>query len=107
VVRAPIEPADLVVLSTRSCCCPACAQSRIFAQIFESPAHVSTAAITKENELTVKSFFTGLDKGDAMTRTQRSTVIVGLCVALVASAAWAESSPFGGRWHWNRAQSKR
>ena len=85
--------------------CGACARSWIFAQIFESPAHVSTAAITKENELTMKSFFTGLDKGDAMTRTQGSTVIVGLCVALVASAAWAESSPFVGRWHWNRVQS--
>lgn len=33
------------------------------------------------------------------------TVIMGLCAALTASAAWAESSPFGGRWHWNRAQS--
>jgi hypothetical protein len=26
-------------------------------------------------------------------------------VALAAGAAWAESSPFVGRWHWNRAQS--
>jgi len=30
---------------------------------------------------------------------------MGLCVALAAGAAWAESSPFVGRWHWNRAQS--
>jgi hypothetical protein len=30
---------------------------------------------------------------------------IGLCVALAASSAWADSSPFVGRWHWNRAQS--
>ena len=40
-----------------------------------------------------------------MTRIRGTTVIMGFCVALAASAAWAESSPFGGRWHWNRAQS--
>jgi hypothetical protein len=31
---------------------------------------------------------------------------IGLCVALAASSAWADSSsPFVGRWHWNPAQS--
>jgi hypothetical protein len=30
---------------------------------------------------------------------------VGLCAALTVSSAWAESSPFVGRWHWNPAQS--
>src|SRR5437667_10766515 len=40
-----------------------------------------------------------------MTRSRGTTVIMGFCVALAASAAWAESSPFVGRWHWNRAQS--
>jgi len=40
-----------------------------------------------------------------MIRTRGTTVIMGLCVALAAGAAWAESSPFVGRWHWNRAQS--
>lgn len=29
----------------------------------------------------------------------------GLSIALIASSAWADSSPFVGRWHWNRAQS--
>ena len=32
-------------------------------------------------------------------------VVVGLTIALVASSAWADSSSFVGRWHWNRAQS--
>jgi hypothetical protein len=40
-----------------------------------------------------------------MIRILGTTVIMGLCGALAASAAWAESSPFVGRWHWNRAQS--
>jgi len=40
-----------------------------------------------------------------MTRIRGTTLIMGFCVALVVSAAWAESSPFVGRWHWNRAQS--
>ena len=31
--------------------------------------------------------------------------VTGLCIALVASSAWADSSAFVGRWHWNRAQS--
>ena len=31
--------------------------------------------------------------------------VMGLCVVLVATSAWAESSPFVGRWHWNHAQS--
>jgi hypothetical protein len=37
----------------------------------------------------------------------RSTtmMMVGFCAALAASAAWADGSPFVGRWHWNRAQS--
>jgi hypothetical protein len=35
-----------------------------------------------------------------------TTGAIGLCVALAASAAWADSSsPFVGRWHWNPAQS--
>ena len=40
-----------------------------------------------------------------MNRLRGCTVIVGLCAALTASSAWAESSLFVGRWHWNRAQS--
>jgi hypothetical protein len=36
----------------------------------------------------------------------RSTALVmSLCAALAATAAWAADSPFVGRWHWNRAQS--
>ena len=40
-----------------------------------------------------------------MNRLRSITVIMGLCVVLTASSAGAESSPFVGRWHWNRAQS--
>jgi len=40
-----------------------------------------------------------------MNRLWGTTVIVGLCAALTGSSACAESSPFVGRWHWNRAQS--
>ena len=40
-----------------------------------------------------------------MNRLRGTTVIVGLCAALTVSSAWAESSPFFGRWHWNRTQS--
>ena len=34
-----------------------------------------------------------------------TSVSVGLCVALMAGSAWADSSPFVGKWHWNRAES--
>jgi hypothetical protein len=40
-----------------------------------------------------------------MNRVWGATVMVGLCAALTAGSAWAESSPFVGRWHWNRVQS--
>ena len=40
-----------------------------------------------------------------MTRLEGITVVMGLCALLATSAAWAESSPFVGRWQWNRAQS--
>src|SRR5207244_4608762 len=40
-----------------------------------------------------------------MTRSRGTTVIMGRGVALAAGAAWAESSPFVGRWHWSQAQS--
>jgi hypothetical protein len=42
---------------------------------------------------------------DAMTRLEAITVIMGLWALLATRSAWAESSPFVGRWHWNRAQS--
>jgi hypothetical protein len=41
----------------------------------------------------------------AMDRLRGAAVMVGLCAALTASSAWAQSSPFVGRWHWNKAQS--
>jgi hypothetical protein len=41
----------------------------------------------------------------AMNRLRDATVMVGLWAALTAGSAWAESSPFVGRWHWNQAQS--
>jgi len=40
-----------------------------------------------------------------MNRLRGTTVILGLCAALTVSSAWAENSPFVGRWHWNPAQS--
>jgi len=30
---------------------------------------------------------------------------MGLCAVLTTSSAWANSSPFVGRWHWNKAHS--
>ena len=40
-----------------------------------------------------------------MNRLRSITMVMGLCAALVASSAWAESSLFMGRWRLNRAQS--
>ena len=40
-----------------------------------------------------------------MSGIRSTTLVMGFCVALAASAAWAEDSPFLGRWHWNQAQS--
>jgi len=40
-----------------------------------------------------------------MHRLRGITMVMGLCAVLAASAAWAGSSPFVGRWHWSRAQS--
>ena len=42
---------------------------------------------------------------DVMIGIRSSTMVMGLCAALVASAACADGSPFVGRWHWNPAQS--
>jgi len=40
-----------------------------------------------------------------MDRLQIIQAITGLCAVFVANTAWAENSPFVGRWHWNRTQS--
>jgi hypothetical protein len=45
------------------------------------------------------------DQEDAMSRLPGMKLVIGLCAALAASSAWADCSPFVGRWHWNRAQS--
>jgi hypothetical protein len=45
------------------------------------------------------------DQEDAMRRLRGIKVVAGLCVALAAGPAWADTSAFVGRWHWNRAQS--
>jgi hypothetical protein len=42
---------------------------------------------------------------DTMNRLESITVVIGLCAALTASAAGAESNPFVSRWQLNRAQS--
>jgi len=40
-----------------------------------------------------------------MNRNRTAALIMGVCLALATPAAWAESSSFVGRWHWNRARS--
>jgi hypothetical protein len=40
-----------------------------------------------------------------MNRLRGITMVMGLCAALAASAAWAESGLFMGRWRLNLAQS--
>ena len=40
-----------------------------------------------------------------MTRPRGIEIVTGLCAALAASSAWADSSAFVGRWHWDPAQS--
>jgi hypothetical protein len=40
-----------------------------------------------------------------MIGIRSTTLVMGLCAALAASAVYAEDSPFVGRWRWNRAQS--
>jgi hypothetical protein len=40
-----------------------------------------------------------------MNRLRGITMVMGLCAALVASSAWADSSLFVGRWQLNRVQS--
>jgi hypothetical protein len=40
-----------------------------------------------------------------MKRLRTIKVVTGLCATLATSSAWADSSPFVGRWHWNPAQS--
>jgi hypothetical protein len=47
-----------------------------------------------------------ISKEGAMNRLRSITVVIGLCAVLAASSAWADSSPFVGRWHWNRALSR-
>jgi hypothetical protein len=40
-----------------------------------------------------------------MIGIRSTTLVVGLCVAMAAGPAWAQDSPFVGRWHWNPAKS--
>ena len=40
-----------------------------------------------------------------MHRHWRVHIVMGLCAVLAASSAWAEGSPFVGRWHLNKTQS--
>jgi len=40
-----------------------------------------------------------------MNRLRGIKVVMGLCAVLAASSAWADSSPFVGRWQLNRVQS--
>jgi hypothetical protein len=40
-----------------------------------------------------------------MGRFRAITMMTGLCAGLATGPAWAESSEFIGRWHWDRAQS--
>jgi hypothetical protein len=45
------------------------------------------------------------DQEDAMRRLRVIKTVTGLCAALAAGPAWADGSPFVGRWHWNPTQS--
>lgn len=40
-----------------------------------------------------------------MSGLRATTLVMGLCIAMAANSAWADSSSFVGRWHWNRGQS--
>ena len=40
-----------------------------------------------------------------MRRLRAIKVVAGLCAALAAGPAWADTSAFVGRWHWNPTQS--
>jgi hypothetical protein len=40
-----------------------------------------------------------------MDRLRGFKVVIGLCAGMAAGSASAETSPFVGRWHWDRAQS--
>src|ERR1700712_505397 len=40
-----------------------------------------------------------------MNRLGMTKVLVASCIALAAVSAWADDSPFDGRWRWNSAQS--
>lgn len=37
---------------------------------------------------------------------QAAIIAAGVCAALAASPAWADNSPFVGKWRWNQAQSQ-
>src|SRR5271156_663834 len=40
-----------------------------------------------------------------MNRLRLLQAMLGLCLVGAAGAAWADDSPFAGRWRWNRPQS--
>lgn len=40
-----------------------------------------------------------------MRRFSAIALIIGLCAGASTASAWAQSNPFVGRWHWDRAQS--
>jgi len=40
-----------------------------------------------------------------MNRLRLLQAMLGLCLVGAAGAAWADDSPFAGRWRWNRTQS--
>jgi hypothetical protein len=40
-----------------------------------------------------------------MIGIRSTTFVMGLCVAMAAGPAYAQDSPFVGRWHWNPAKS--
>jgi hypothetical protein len=48
---------------------------------------------------------TNCDQEVLMSRFRTVKGVIGLCVVLSAGPAWADSNPFVGTWHWNRAQS--
>jgi hypothetical protein len=45
------------------------------------------------------------DQEERMNGLQVLKAATALSIVLIAGSAWADSNPFVGRWHWNRAQS--
>jgi len=73
--------------------------------LFSARSSQHQIGASREDAPDGRRWMTKSEGGIAMNRLRGTAVIVGLCAALTASSAGAESSLFVGRWHWNRALS--